>query len=118
MADGTYQPVQYQPAQPVRRKKRRIFLWVFLAIQVIFIAWLISAAVQSTGASSGDIASTCGNGQWQGLWKSYSDCAAHSGVVAAHDVGKGIAIGVIVVIWIVVDFLVGLTYGIYRLAKR
>jgi len=117
MTDQTYESAHYQPAEKPR-KKRRIFLWVFLAIQVIFIAWLISAAVQSTGASPADIASTCGNHQWYQVWKSYSDCAAHSGVVAAHDVGKGIAIGLIVVIWIVVDFLVGLTYGIYRLARR
>lgn len=105
-------------AAPRPRKRHRVFMWVFLGIQAIFIIWLVSAAVTSTGASHADIVSTCGHGQWQGLWKSYSDCAAHSGVVAAHDVGKSIAVGLIVLIWFLVDFFVGLTYGIYRLARR
>lgn len=106
------------PAQAPPKKKRRIFLWFFLAVQVIFIIWLISAAASGTGASPSDIAQTCGNHQWSPLWKSYQDCAAHSGIVAAHDVGKGIAVGLIVVIWVVVDFFLGLGYGIYRLARR
>jgi hypothetical protein len=32
--------------------------------------------------------------------------------------GKGLGLAVIVIVWVVVDFLVALTYGIYRLARR
>ena len=104
---------EYTPWKP-----RKVFLWVFLAIQVCFIAWLISAAASGTGTSPADIAATCGGNRWYPLWKSYNDCAAHSGVIAAHDVGKGIAVGAIITVWVVIDFIVGLTYGIYRLVKR
>ena len=106
------------PLQKRVRKKRRIFMWTFLVIQVLFLIWVISAAVSGTGASPSDIAQTCGNGHWYPLWKSYSDCAAHSGVVAAHDVGKGIAVGLIIVFWVIVDIILGITYGVYKLATR
>jgi hypothetical protein len=36
----------------------------------------------------------------------------------AGNVGKGIGVAVIVIVWVVVDFFVGLGYGIYRLASR
>jgi hypothetical protein len=102
------------------RKKRRIFLWVFLAIQVLFIAWVISAAVTGTGPSASDVAQGCDNGAWQGLFTSHADCVKHYAVALsdAGNTGKGIAVALIVVIWVIVDFLVGLTYGIYRLARR
>jgi hypothetical protein len=96
-----YQPEQqsYQPYQPYLpqyaaspakppRKKRRIFLWVFMAVQVIFIVWLIDgAATIHTQTTAGDI-------------------------------GKGVGAALVVMIWVVVDFLLGTTYGIYRLASR
>jgi hypothetical protein len=83
--------------KPVRRKKRRVFLWVFLAVQALFIIWII------TGASSS--AAPC-----HGL--SSADCKA------ASDAGKGIGVVVIVVFWCVVDFLLAVIYGVYRLARR
>lgn len=121
------QPPHYHPGgetahthgpSALPRKKRRIFLWVFLAIQVLFIAMLIYWATRSTGVLPGEIQQTCGGNKWYPLWKSYNDCAQHSGAIAAHDVAKGIAITGTVIAWVVVDFLVGLTYFIYRLAKR
>lgn len=82
------------------KKKRRIFLWVFLAVQVLFIVWIIS------GISSG-------SGQ-------PADCGSLSAEACndAADVGTAIGVGLIVIFWIVVDFLLALIYGIYRLAKR
>jgi hypothetical protein len=41
-----------------------------------------------------------------------------SGLNDAQNVGKGLGVAVIVIIWIVVDFFLGLGYGIYRLATR
>lgn len=106
------------PVARPTRKKRRVFLWVFLTIQAIFVAMLIFWATRSTGVMPGEIAQTCGSGKWYPLWKSYNDCAQHSGAIAAHDVAKGIALTGTVIAWVVVDFLVTVPYVIYRLARR
>jgi len=47
----TQQPPQVQPP----RKRRRVFVWVFLAIQVIFLGWVIYAGVSlpQSGPSNG-----------------------------------------------------------------
>ena len=81
------------------RKRRRVFLWIFLAVQVIFIIWIIAGA-------SGNARSCAGlAGQ------------AHSNCVAGN-VGTGIGVVLIFVVWCVVDFLLGVPYVIYRLARR
>jgi hypothetical protein len=41
----TLQPPPYRPGQPPPRKKHRVFLRVFLAIQVGFLAWVIYTGV-------------------------------------------------------------------------
>jgi hypothetical protein len=124
-----YDPAAQQPyyvpdapaQQPVRRK-RRIFLWVFLVIQVIFIIWIIAgAASKGSGPSvASQVAKTCSNGGWQGLFQSHADCVKHYAVALndATDTGKGIGIALIVVVWVVVDFFLGVGYGIYKLATR
>jgi len=50
----TRQPSPYRPGQPPR-KRHRVFLWVFLAIQVIFLGWVIYAGVSlpQSGPSNG-----------------------------------------------------------------
>jgi hypothetical protein len=100
------------------RKQRRIFMWSFLAIQALFLAWLCSFLFAGTGASPAEIAQTCGHGAWQGLWKSYSDCAAHSGIVAAHDVGKSIGVGLVLVLWTIVDIILGVGRLVVVTARR
>ncbi len=82
-----------------RKKKRRIFLWVFLAVQVLFVVWIVA------GLSSGGDGTDCGT---------LSQQACND----ASDVGTGIGVVLIVVAWMVVDFLMAVIYGIYRLAKR
>ena len=101
-------------------RPHRVFLWIFLAIQAVFLIWVIIASTRSTGPSSTQIAQFCGNGAWQGVFSSYADCVKHGavGLADAANVGKGIAVSLIVIIWVVVDFLLAITYGIYRLAKR
>lgn len=86
------------PTQAKPRKKRRVFLWFFLAVQLIFLIWIISSA------------SSAGGGSCNGL--SAHDCAS------AHDMGNAIGFGIQVILWVALDFLLGLTYGIYRLARR
>ena len=85
-----------QPAAP--RKRRRVFLWVFLTLQALFILWIVTGTLSS------------GSGGCQGL----STQACHDASTAGH----GVAVALQVIVWIVVDFLVALTYGIYRLARR
>jgi hypothetical protein len=83
------------------RKKRRVFLWVFLAVQVLFIFWIFAGANSASGGPTGD----CG---------SLSKAACND----AQDIGTGIGIMLVVGLWLVTDFLLAVTYGIYRLAKR
>lgn len=82
------------------KKKRRIFWWFFLAVQVLFLIWVItgahSGAGQPTDCGSLD-AKTCND---------------------ASDAGTAIGVALIIVFWCVVDFLLAVVYGIYRLAKR
>lgn len=83
------------PAKP--RRRRRIFLWFFLAVQAIFIIWLI------TGGTAADHSVTHCTG---------ANCKG------ATEAGSAIGIGLIVVFWMVVDVILGVTYGVYRLATR
>lgn len=54
------------------------------------------------------------------LFKSYADSTKHYGVALndATNTGKGIGIAIIVAISVVVDFFLGVGYGIYKLATR
>jgi len=102
---GYYQP-QPDLAGPAPKKKRRVFLWIFLAIQVLFIVWIITA-----GASTHGIPAYChqgSNSQYIGL----------KGCESASQAGAGIGIALIIVFWCVVDIIVGGGYAVYRLASR
>jgi hypothetical protein len=118
------QPQWYQQQPPAAppRKKRRVFMWVFFAIQAIFIIWIITGiASKGSGPSAAtQAAQQCANGGWQGLFKSQADCVKHYGVALndAADTGKGLGVALIVVFWVVVDFFLGVGYGVYRLATR
>ena len=77
------------PAKP--KRKKRVFMWTFLAIQALFIIWIISAV-------SADPTADCSGG--------------------CEDAATGIAVVLQVVVWCVVDFLLAVGYAIYRLARR
>jgi hypothetical protein len=119
MTTHEYTPAAAVPATP-KRRKRRIFLWVFLAIQVIFLIWVIAGSTEQTGPTAAQIASLCGKGQWQGLFTSYHDCVVHgaNGLTAAGDIGKTIGLGLVIGLWVAVDVILGISYAIYRLARR
>ena len=101
-------------------KRHHVFLWVFLAIQGAFLIWVITGAASKGPATGAQAAQLCSGTGWQGLYSSYAACLKGNGslLAGASDVGKTIGVGLIVVVWIVVDFVVGLTYGIYQLARR
>lgn len=92
-------PSAAAPTEPPK-KKRRIFVWVFLAIQVLFLIWVIAGA--SSGSGQPD---NCGT-------LSARTCND------ASDAGTAIGVFLIIVFWAVVDIILGITYGVWRLAKR
>jgi len=97
-APQTFTQGETRSAEP--KKKRRVFLWFFLAIQVLFIIWIIGGA--STGAGTP------------------ADCEGLSEETcnAASDIGTSIGVALIIGVWVVVDFLLAVIYGVYRLATR
>ena len=96
------QPVPPQPQSTAvghPKKKRRVFLWFFLAMQIGFLIWVI------TGAMSG----------------SSTHCAAGTTTVDCHDaheVGTTIGVGFIILLWALADIIIGGGYAVYRLAAR
>jgi hypothetical protein len=119
---GYYQPGTYGPPATPPRRKRRVFLGVFVAVQALFMIWLaVGLAAKGGGPSvAAQVARQCSHGRWQGLFSSQADCTRHY-AVALHDAtnaGKGLGAALIVLIWIVIDFFLALSYGIYRLASR
>lgn len=94
---------------------------MFLAIQAIFVLWLVvGIATVHTGASHAQIVSQCYNHAWFPLYKSQADCVTHFGGAMndAGTAGKAIGIGLIIAFWMVVDVILGVSYGVYKLATR
>ncbi len=107
---------QHQPATETRapRKRRRVFLWVFLTIQLVFVIWLV-AGLASAGASiHSDTVAYCH--AHPDAYLSFKDCVSLYG--GASKAGTGIGAALVVVTWVVMDFLLTVTYGVYRLARR
>jgi hypothetical protein len=106
---------------PAPRKRRRVFMWIFLAVQAIFVIWLITGIVTvHTGPSAADLASGCYHHNWWPLFKSQQDCIVHYGgaLRGAGNLGKGLGIAAVILFWMVVDVILGISYGVYRLATR
>jgi hypothetical protein len=96
-------------------KRRRIFLWFFLALQVLFIVWLIAGTASTGGGINASVVAQCHH-QAAGMGMSQAQCVSFLG--GAAKTGTALGAAVVVIVWVVVDFLVGLSYGIYRLARR
>ena len=111
----------HQEAPPGRRRRRRVFLWVFLAIQALFVIWIITAvATVHTGPTHAQLAQGCYDHNWYPLFKSQADYVQHYGgaLNAAGTAGKAIGVGIVIVFWMVVDVILAVSYGVYRLATR
>jgi hypothetical protein len=111
-AEGTRRP----------RKRRRVFLWFFLAVQAVFIIWLIAGLHSAEGSSdtTSQAVQYCSNGGWQGLFSSYADCVQHYGgaLAGAKDAGTALGAGVVIALWAFVDVILGITYMVVRLSRR
>lgn len=101
---GTPQPPAETPtaaaAPTARPKKRRWFMWTFLAIQALFLIWVIAGA--RSGAGTPD---DCGTLSQQ----SCND---------AQNTGTAIGVGLVILLWAITDIILGITYAIIRVARR
>lgn len=77
------------------RKKRRKFPWVFLAIQLAFLVWIITGITGTAGSSCDPNLSA-------------------EACTAAKQVGGGIGVLLIVFLWVAVDVILGIGYLIFR----
>lgn len=100
---GPREPQRPPPQGPPPKKRRRVFLWVFLAIQILFLIWVITGAASGSGTPEG-----C-----QGLTGDELDTCN-----AASDVGTTIGVGLMIALWAAVDVILGFSYVVYRLASR
>ncbi|GAB3191617.1 hypothetical protein GCM10027261_02010 [Geodermatophilus arenarius] len=85
-----------QTAPAPVKKKRHVFRWVFLAIQALFLIWIIggaSSAADNCDGQVGDALTAC---------------------QAGTAVGAGIGVMVIVFLWVAVDVILGIGYLIFR----
>jgi hypothetical protein len=96
-----------QTAKP--RKRKRLFMWTFLAIQAIFVGLIVLYATESTGPSHAEVLQGCAKGAWQGLFKSYHDCMVHyaAGLNGAGHAGQAIGIGLVIFLWVAADVILG-----------
>jgi hypothetical protein len=92
--DMSYVDTEMQ--QPPVKKKRHIFRWVFLAIQVLFLIWIISGVNSASDNCDGEVG------------------AALDACQAGTAVGAGIGVGIVIFLWAAVDIILGITYLIFR----
>jgi len=87
------------PQQPPRKKGLRPFSWVILIINAAFLIFaIVGAQTKATATNCGTLdAATC---------------------TSAGQVGKGIGIVLIIVIWLVVDFILLILWLITRPRQR
>ena len=123
---STITPATTTPDAPAgrTRKPRRIFMWFFLAVQAIFIAWLITGIASAAHGIPADahaqaLAYCKGNG-WSPLFKSYQDCIVHyaNGMRGAAEVGSTIGAGLVIGLWVAVDVILGIGRLILMFARR
>ncbi|WP_195911121.1 hypothetical protein [Streptomyces kaniharaensis] len=81
-----------------------MFFWIFLAVQALFVIWIIAGTVSSTKSASRSCAGLTG--------QDFTNC------ISAGHAGTTIGIGLIIGLWAAVDIILGITYLIYRLSRR
>ncbi|MFC8867846.1 hypothetical protein ACFUAC_09355 [Streptomyces sp. NPDC057148] len=98
------------PASPYRvqsspppRTRRRVFPWVFLAVQVLFLVWVITGAVSGSETPAG-----C-----RGLTGDDLTLCEDAG-----DAGTVVGAGLVIALWAATDIILGFTYLVFRLARR
>lgn len=88
---------QYQPPlPPAPRKRRHVFRWFFLAVQALFVIWIIGGVNSAADNCDGEVG------------------AALDACQDATAVGAGIGVGMIIFVWAAIDVILGITYLIVR----
>ncbi|MDT9694732.1 hypothetical protein [Streptomyces sp. P17] len=95
-------PPRPTPDAEAKKPRRRVFLWIFLGVQVLFLIWIITGVIAANDDPS------C-----EGLTGDALELCRDAG-----DVGTAIGVGLIIGLWAAVDVILGVTYGIYRLSRR
>jgi hypothetical protein len=114
-------PPQVPAAKP--KKRKRVFLWVFLAVQALFVIWIITGVIGNSGsgaAAHAQAVASCSGTQWQVLYKSAADCVTSLGNTynAASDAGTGIGAGLVIALWVATDVILGTGRLIVVLSRR
>ncbi|BFP51441.1 hypothetical protein SCMC78_12480 [Streptomyces sp. CMC78] len=94
------------PSPPRRFPPLGWFFWVFIAIQALFVAWIVTGSIE--------------------VAKSWPECEGLAGFelelcqaeTTGTEIGTALGIGFIVFLWAATDVIVGGAYAIYRLAKK
>jgi hypothetical protein len=106
---------------PKPRKRKRVFLWTFLAVQAIFVAWLvIGLATAHNAPSAATVHQGCDHGAWQGLFTSHADCMQHyaSGLHQAGNAGTAIGAALVIGLWVGTDVILGIGRLVVITARR
>jgi len=101
----------HQPVTP--RRRRRVFLWVFLAIQALFVIWVIAGLAGGSGIHSEAVAYCHAHPD---RYLPFAQCVSDYG--GGAKAGTAIGAGLIIVLWAVADIILGVSYGVWRLARR
>lgn len=103
------------PRPPSRASAAGSFCEVFLAIQALFIIWLIAGGASAGGSLHASVAAQCLQ-EAKGMGMTQAQCISWLG--GAAKTGTAIGAALIVVLWTVVDIILGISDGAYRLATR
>lgn len=109
-------------------KKRRVFMWFFLAVNLVFLIILIaviaSYAGEKTGPTHAQLVSACYNHNWYPLYKSQADCVSHYGQLmqsagnAGRDVGGTVFTVLVIALWAAADVILGIGRLVVVFARR
>ena len=100
-SDATFHGGEIHPAYSKPKKKKRIFMWFFLAIQLLFVIWVIAGLKGQPTVDQ----STCG-----GL--DLESCNA------ASDLGTGIGLALVLGLWAFVDFILVVVWAVVTFSRR
>jgi hypothetical protein len=81
--------------------KWRIFRWLFLALQLSFVGWIVSVLVNT---SSSHAKKAC----------SYTSAVLAQACKDVYNAGRSADIVVIVAIWVAVDVILGMSYLVWK----
>jgi hypothetical protein len=84
------------------RKRRRVFMWSFILVQLLFVAWLIAGI-----ATTAHGASTCTD-----------PALTHAECASAAEVGGTIGVGLVIGLWVALDVILGIGRLVVITARR